>query len=102
METTAKSFEKTTKAQNAPSHACGSTCQPASGGPENAFGFVGVQQNAGNLAIQRLFNSGLLQAKFSISHPDDPYEREADNIADRVMRMPEPQLQRACACGGSC
>src|SRR3970040_958677 len=30
-----------------------------------------------------------LQAKLSICPPDDPYEREADRVADRVMRMPE-------------
>ena len=30
-----------------------------------------------------------VQPKLSVSAPDDPYEREADVIADRVMRMPE-------------
>ena len=89
MEGTIKSLEKISKAQNAPSHALGSTRQPASGGPQNAFGFAGFQQNAGNLAIQRLFNSGLLQAKLSISQPNDPYEQEADQVADEVMRMPD-------------
>jgi bacterioferritin-associated ferredoxin len=43
-----------------------------------------------------------LQAKLSISEPHDPYEQEADRVADQVMRMPEPHLQRACACGGEC
>lgn len=28
--------------------------------------------------------------------------READSVADQVMRVPSPRLQRACACGGSC
>ena len=37
-----------------------------------------------------------------MSAPADAYEQEADRIADRVMRMPEPQLQRMCACGGFC
>src|SRR5260221_14160455 len=31
-----------------------------------------------------------VQAKLSVSHPDDPQEREADAMADRVMRMAEP------------
>jgi hypothetical protein len=31
-----------------------------------------------------------MQAKLTISHPDDPYEREADRVADTVMRMAEP------------
>ena len=32
-----------------------------------------------------------LQAKLTISQPHDPYEREADQVADTVMRMPEPE-----------
>src|SRR6185369_13207721 len=34
--------------------------------------------------------------------PGDEYEQEADHIAEQVMRMREPKLQRACACGGGC
>lgn len=30
------------------------------------------------------------QAKLEIGRPDDPAEREADRVADEVMRMPEP------------
>jgi hypothetical protein len=41
------------------------------------------------------------QAKLSVSAPDDPSEREADHVADRVMRMPEPTVQRKCATCGS-
>lgn len=43
-----------------------------------------------------------IQPKLAINTPGDIYEQEADHIADNVMRMPEPQLQRACACGGGC
>ena len=43
-----------------------------------------------------------IQAKLAISRPDDPYEQEADRVADRVLRAPGPRLQRACACGGQC
>ena len=43
-----------------------------------------------------------VQTKLMVGSPGDIYEREADHIADQVMRMPEPQLQRACACGGEC
>jgi len=43
-----------------------------------------------------------IQPKLAVSAPDDPYEREADRVADHVMRMAEPQLQRACsACSGA-
>ena len=36
----------------------------------------------------------LPQCKLVVGAPDDPYEREADSVADRVMRMPEPTVQR--------
>ena len=32
-----------------------------------------------------------LQAKLAVSQPDDPYEREADRVAESVMRMAVPQ-----------
>jgi len=35
--------------------------------------------------------SGTLQPKLTISKADDPYEREADRVADQVMSMPAPQ-----------
>jgi len=37
-----------------------------------------------------------VQAKLVIGPPDDEYEKEADRIADEVMRRPDPQVQRAC------
>ncbi|QZZ18779.1 DUF4157 domain-containing protein [Leptothermofonsia sichuanensis E412] len=36
----------------------------------------------------------MLQTKLKISEPGDAYEQEADRIADEVMRMPEPSVQR--------
>ena len=41
--------------------------------------------------------AGVLQTKLAISTPGDQYEQEADQVADQVMRMPDPTLQRACA-----
>ena len=39
-----------------------------------------------------------LQTSLEIGAPDDPLEREADDVADAVMRMPEGEtLQRKCA-----
>ncbi len=46
--------------------------------------------------------AGTIQTKLAITAPGDEYEQEADRVAEQVMRMPEPQLQRACACGGKC
>jgi hypothetical protein len=47
--------------------------------------------------------SGLaIQAKLTVGAPDDAFEREADRIADHVMRMPvgSATIQRACAACG--
>lgn len=35
-----------------------------------------------------------IQTKLKIGEPGDKYEQEADRIADEVMRMPEPSIQR--------
>jgi len=47
-----------------------------------------------------------LQPKLAISQPGDVYEQEADRVADQVLRMPDPTVQRACgpcsAGGGTC
>lgn len=45
-----------------------------------------LQQQAGNFAVQGLLRAGFIQAKLAVSQPDDPAEREADQIADRIMR----------------
>jgi|GEM_PF-6858759 len=37
-----------------------------------------------------------VQAKLTVNQPGDEYEQEADRVADQVMRMPEPMVQRAC------
>jgi len=47
-----------------------------------------LQNTFGNRAVGQV-----LQAKLKINQPGDKYEREADRIAEMVMRMPEPQLQ---------
>ena len=43
-----------------------------------------------------------MQLKLRVNAPGDKYEQEADRVADQVMQMPEPQLRRACPCGGGC
>ena len=44
----------------------------------------------------------VVQAKLRIGAAHDRFEEEADHVAERVMRMPDPNLRRACSCGGSC
>ena len=40
-------------------------------------------------ANENFFNGLSVQAKLNISPPDDPQEKEADQVADTVMRMPQ-------------
>lgn len=42
-----------------------------------------------------------IQPKLKVNTPGDKYEQEADHVAGQVMRMPEPQVKRQCACGKS-
>lgn len=53
-----------------------------------------LQRTKGNQEVQRLLKSGTLQAKLKIGQPNDKYEQEADRVADKVMSMPEPGVQR--------
>jgi hypothetical protein len=56
-----------------------------------------LQRTAGNQAVQRLIKSRTLQTKLRIDQPNDVYEQEADRVAEQVMGMPLPVLQRKCA-----
>jgi outer membrane protein OmpA-like peptidoglycan-associated protein len=49
---------------------------------------LALQQQAGNQAVQRLLQSGVVQARLAISSPGDLEERQADKIAQDVMRSP--------------
>ena len=40
-----------------------------------------------------------IQAKFKIGQPGDKYEQEADQVADQVMRMPEPETGNSVSTG---
>jgi hypothetical protein len=51
-----------------------------------------LQQTQGNLYVQQVVLG--VQAKLMVGQPNDRYEQEADRVADAVMRMSEPQVQR--------
>lgn len=55
---------------------------------------LALQHSIGNQAVQRLLESGAVQARLNITQPNDRYEKEADAVADKVMKMPESQVQR--------
>ena len=38
---------------------------------------------------------GTIQPKLKIGQPNDKYEQEADRIAEQVMRMKDPEVQRS-------
>lgn len=40
------------------------------------------------------FGHQSIQPKLKIGQPNDKYEQEADRVADQVMRMPDPSIQR--------
>jgi hypothetical protein len=44
--------------------------------------------------LGQILRNDTLQAKLSIGQPNDKYEQEADRVADKVMSMPDPELQR--------
>ena len=61
---------------------------------------LALAEAAGNGGLQRLLQAAKLQPKLSMSQPGDASEREADQVADRVMRMTEPSpplIQRMCS-----
>lgn len=85
---------------------------PPTGAPRCARMMQGMQQTAGNSRVNRMLGE-VIQPKLTVSTPGDAYEREADEMANHVMRMPvEPdphrrpqpsrgpkqRIQRACSC----
>lgn len=52
-----------------------------------------MQRALGNHGVLRHFGLAI-QPKLTVSEPHDPYEQEADQVANTVMRMPEPQAQQ--------
>jgi hypothetical protein len=82
-----------------------------SGGPEPS-GAGALRQRVGNRQMQRLMGetpartpgatpqrAPLIQAKLTISQAGDAHEREADRMADAVMRMPSPGIRQLPAGG---
>lgn len=57
---------------------------------------LALQQTLGNRATTRLLRSGL-----EVSRPGDASERDADRVADRVMRTRPERTCAACAAGGA-
>lgn len=56
-------------------------------------GLKGEDADLRRIRLNRLSRPSV-QAKLIVNQRDDRYEREADRVADMVMRVPEPHLQR--------
>ncbi len=74
----------------------------AHGEPRTPGPSAGVWPHFGHDLRPLPVSPGPIQAKLTVNAPGDIYEEEAERTAEQVMRMPEPQLRRARACGGSC
>jgi hypothetical protein len=62
---------------------------PVWASPSQSHPLLQLQQKIGNRAV-----SQLIQAKLKVGKPNDTYEQEADRVADTVMRLSEPTIQR--------
>lgn len=61
-------------------------------------GTVGARQSGHLLGstqfVQRYLGNSCIQPKLTVGPVNDVYEQEADRVAEQVMRMPEPGIQR--------
>lgn len=65
---------------------------------EGSYGLNGVGFSFGNIKVHRddrfSYNSRIIQPKLKINRPGDVYEQEADAMAEKVTRMPQPLLNK--------
>ena len=75
----------------------------APSGEHRASLVLHLQQTYGNRYVQRLMESMAVQAKLTVSQPDDVYEREANRVAEMIqcqakeeeeLQMKASQVQR--------
>lgn len=59
-----------------------------------ATSFASIHTAPHRAAIRHILRGPRVQTKLAVSRPNDKYEQEADRIADQVMAMPDPKLQR--------
>ena len=79
--------EQTPTSQSAPAggHVQRLPDNPAAAQPADV---ARLQTRFGNRAVQRLLATHTVQAKLEVGPANDPYEQEADRVAQQVMRMP--------------
>jgi hypothetical protein len=101
--------------RSVPSQEAALAARPAPPASGHDFSHLPVRGNGGNLAETTCplsprtcpFGGAChtcpvhVQAKLKISQPDDEHEREADRVADAVMRMSEPKEEEQKKCPAS-
>jgi hypothetical protein len=70
----------------------GSAARPAA-----RAGPIPAPDSPGRAEVRRVLHAPRPQAKLTVGAPDDAFEHEADQVADQVMRMPEPDVSAASA-----
>jgi hypothetical protein len=73
-------------------HEGGHTVQQMQGRVKPTIQAKGVSINGGG--CPKFLETSGIQAKLKIGVPNDVYEQEADRVADQVMRMTEPKVQK--------
>lgn len=53
-----------------------------------------LQRTIGNQIIQKLLKSRVIHAKLKMGQPGDKYEQQADRMAEQVIHVPDPKVQR--------
>ena len=65
--------------------------------PPRALSTAAAPPAAACPAVRHILHGPRPQTKLTVGAPGDAFEREADQVADQVMRMPEPAVQRMCS-----
>lgn len=84
-----------------------SSSRPSRGPVSLTSDIARLSHIAGNRTVHQMLRSHGVQPKVAVGPVDDEFEREADHVADSVMRMPDPaaaplqrtpvEVQRKCA-----
>src|SRR5262249_6911573 len=95
MTSTSLATKKKSKRQRAAEQTpSGSSRELGVEGPQSNI--VALQRAVGNRTVNRLLpsfsNSAMVvRPKLAVSQPGDPFEQEADRVAEVVLRMPDPR-----------
>ena len=60
----------------------------------NTYAEINKTNNTPKTTNKFLGNNSFIQPKLTINNPNDTYEQEADAVADKVMRMEKPFIQK--------